>query len=226
MEPHHVEAEYYFEKPKHEEESSGSFPIGPISNTEIEEDINEVDPTETKGEEEESLEIKPISEPSSDMDSASMDSASMNFDSMVSSGVLLPVSPEKALATLYDDWIKKKNTIVDTIMNTNMLISQLPVEAFNSNIDTIANILENAKDADGIPIFKNHADVVDYIYKIRNKNKQTKTNQSNNESIPEVPNRLEDDIRLENRYSRRISPLMNRSILSNTVKRSNLFAFQ
>ena len=224
MEHKPVEADYYFEKPKNEEESSGSFPIGPISDFEIEEDTNEVDPTEMRedeNEEEESLETKPISEPSTDMDSDSMDSASM-----VSSGVLLPVSPEKALATLYDDWIKKKNTIVDTIMNTNMLISQLPVEAFNSNIDTIANILENAKDADGIPIFKNHADVVDYIYKIRNKNKQTKTNQSNNESVPEVPNRLEDDIRLENRYSRRISPLMNRSILSNTVKRSNLFAFQ
>lgn len=218
MKSHPIKAEYYFEEEPTHEESSGSFPIGPLSEVQVEEDTNEVDPTESKGEEEEDTKIEPISEPSSSI-SSSEDLLSPYLAPVV-------VSPEKAISTLYDDWIKKKNTIVDTIMNTNMLISQLPIEAFNSNIDTIANILVNAKDADGIPIFKSHADVIDYIYKIRNKNTQTKNKQTNNESNPEVPKRLEDDIKLENRYSRRISPLMNRSILSNTVKRSNLFAFQ
>lgn len=186
-----------------------------------EEDTNEVDPNEDQ--EIDSTSEYLTSQPDVSLTDVSSTSDSFEDSSGADSGAVVPVVPQEAIKQLVDDWIKKKNTVADTIMNTNLLIQNLPGEAFEKHVDTITNILEQAKDADGVPIFKNRADITDYIYKIRNnRKKQSPLKQK----MITIPQRLQDDVSLENRYSRMISPLMKRNILSNSVRRSNLFAFQ
>ena len=203
---------------KHHSESSGSFPIY----TDIdEEDTNEKDPNEEDTNEEDTNEKDPNESQSSDFETDHLSNQEEPVSNPVASAGT--VVPAVALQTLVDDWIKKKNTVADTIMDTNLLIQNLTGEAFEKHVDTITNILEQAKDADGVPIFKNRADIVDYIQKIRNNRKKQHPLKEKRISVPQ---RLQDDVSLENRYSRMISPLMKRSILSNTIRKSNLYAFQ
>lgn len=136
-----------------------------------------------------------------------------------------PIEEEKAVVpvsavvdSIVKGWIEKKQPLQDTITETNQLVSLMNAKEFEENNERLASLLSTATNADGERIFKNDAQANEYLRKIFNNRKSKK-------KLFYIPKEVEKDIKIENQYSKQVSPMMNRSRLANVVARSTFKSY-
>lgn len=124
---------------------------------------------------------------------------------------VIPIST--VTKSIVSNWINKKKPIEDTIIETNQMIQNMNNNDFEQYAPELSKLLAASTNADGDKVFKNEAQAADYLRRIRN-------NRRNKKKLYYIPKEIEHEIKLENKYSKQLSPLMKRTIVANSVTRS------
>ena len=116
-----------------------------------------------------------------------------------------------------DNWINKASPISDTIFETNQLIQQMSKDDFEDNVDQLAELLEKSRNADGKKIFQDRNQAEKYLRELRKKGSKKLYS---TKKIKQVETETDPEQRLENEYSKELSPLMKRSRIEKTITKT------
>ena len=120
------------------------------------------------------------------------------------------------IAQIADDWIRNSGSLQQVLVNTAQLVNLIPEQQFDDIGLQLSSVLQNATDSQGNRFFKSQQAAFDFLKSLRNRKTSNPKKMGKNTNIKR-------EISTETIYSREISPMMRRKILSDITPTFNVF---